>query len=122
MNTLSITCPSCQHTWNIEVPDIPWRALPAYKRVKYTSAFTSAYRRTGRNDNNMTCDRQGCTQEVTATITLQGTTNAEGPDEETYYLCSQHYHDTVHVIKTLQSLVNLPVKMHETMRIDDGRN
>jgi hypothetical protein len=70
----------------------------------------------------MICDRQGCTQEVTATITLQKTTNAEVTGEETYYLCSQHYHDTVHVIKTLQSLVNLPIKTHEMVRTDDGRN
>ena len=55
-------------------------------------------------------------------IALQKTANAEVTGEETYYLCPQHYHDTVHVIKTLQSLVNLPVKMHEMMRIDDGRN
>ncbi len=41
MNTLSITCPSCQHTWNIEVPDIPWRALPAYKRVKCPSCHAT---------------------------------------------------------------------------------
>jgi hypothetical protein len=26
---VNITCPFCWHTWDIEVPDIPWRALPA---------------------------------------------------------------------------------------------
>ncbi len=61
----------------------------------------------------MICDRQGCEEEVTATITLLKTTNAEVTGEETYYLCSQHYHDTVHVIKTLQMLVKTPIMTHE---------
>ena len=61
----------------------------------------------------MICDRQGCEEEVIATITLQGTSNAEVTSEETYYLCSQHYYDAVHVIKTLQLLVNIPITAHE---------
>lgn len=68
------------------------------------------------------CDRQGCEQETQATITLSGTANAEGPDDKTYYLCLQHYHDAVHVIKTLQLLINLPIETHETINESIERN
>lgn len=29
MPMLTLTCPACQHAWELDAPAIPWRALPA---------------------------------------------------------------------------------------------
>jgi hypothetical protein len=71
----------------------------------------------------MICDRVGCMQETSATITLYGEANAEEPGtSKTYRLCSQHYYDCVHVIKTLQMLVALPITTEETVYDGEERS
>lgn len=37
---LPITCPVCQHTWQMDTPAIPWRALPAFGEVICASCDT----------------------------------------------------------------------------------
>ena len=38
---LPITCPVCQHTWEMDTPAIPWRALPVSGEVICASCDTT---------------------------------------------------------------------------------